>query len=253
MTRSKASRWLCLLFYLGVLTVNALSVFLPLGGNSTKEISDMYYTLITPAGYAFSIWSVIYFFVGGFILYQFLNYAISRELLRAIQFPFILSCIFNMSWLILWHYLYIELSLAAMLCLLVTLAVIYRNIVIAPALTTGQRWLIRLPFTLYLSWICVAFIVNVSIVLEKNEWSGLGLPDTAWAVIMLCVGALLAVVASYPYRNYVFSLVFVWAYTAIAVEHKDNIYVLLTSLAAAVLLLFYSIWLFLAPRMKSKR
>lgn len=60
MYRTNPYRWWNLLFFLGVITVNVLSGMLPLGGRTTGEISDMYYTAITPAGYAFSIWSVIY-------------------------------------------------------------------------------------------------------------------------------------------------------------------------------------------------
>lgn len=53
-------KWWNLVFFVGVIIVNVLAVTLPLGGNSTGEISDKYKTYMTPAGYAFSIWSLIY-------------------------------------------------------------------------------------------------------------------------------------------------------------------------------------------------
>ncbi|GGF93731.1 hypothetical protein GCM10010912_43360 [Paenibacillus albidus] len=83
---------------------------------------------------------------------------------------------------------------------------------------------------------------------KKNHWDGFGLSDTTWAVIMLCIGAVLAIAVSFPYRDSLYPLVFVWAYLAIALEHKDagNVYV--TGLAMTGLLLLYSIWLFLSPR-----
>lgn len=40
-------------------------------GKTQKELSDKYMTLITPPGYAFSIWGVIYFFWAAFIVLQF--------------------------------------------------------------------------------------------------------------------------------------------------------------------------------------
>jgi hypothetical protein len=40
--------------------VNFLAVLLPLNGRTTQELSDSYPNLFVPAGYVFSIWSVIY-------------------------------------------------------------------------------------------------------------------------------------------------------------------------------------------------
>ncbi|KUP24516.1 tryptophan-rich sensory protein [Paenibacillus sp. DMB5] len=248
MTRTNPLKWWNVLFYLGVILVNTLSVALPLGGNSTREISDKYHTYLTPAGYAFSIWSLIYLLLAGFVIYQFRSDSGSRDSVQSIGIWFILTCIFNMSWLILWHYLYIELSLAAMVLLLISLIVVYRKTRRIDRPTTGERWLIRLPFSIYLAWISVATLVNVSVVLKKNDWGGFGLDGTVWAVIMLIVGALLAILVSYPYRDSIFPLVFVWAFIAIALEQRETENVFLTGSIAAGLLLLYSLWLVLTPR-----
>ncbi|MDH6370946.1 benzodiazapine receptor [Paenibacillus sp. PastF-3] len=248
MRRYNPYKWWNLLFFLGVIIVNVLSVTLPLGENSTGEISGKYHTYLTPAGYAFSIWSLIYLLLAGFIIYQFRSYTASRDSVRAIKFWFVLSCIFNMSWLFLWQYLYIELSLVAMVLMLITLIVIYRKTRLIANPTPGENWLVKLPFSIYLGWISVATIVNVSVVLEKNHWEGWGLSGSTWAVIMLCVGTLLAVVVSYPYRDSIYPLVFVWAFIAIALEQKEASNVYLTGLIMAGLLLLYSIWLVLTPR-----
>lgn len=248
MRRYNPYKWWNLLFFLGVIIVNVLSVALPLGGRSTGEISDQYQTYMTPAGYAFSIWSLIYLLLAGFVIYQFRTYTGSRDSVRAISFWFILSCIFNMSWLFLWHYLYIELSLAAMILLLISIIVIYRKTRLITHPTSGEKWLVKLPFSLYLGWISVATIVNVSVTLEKNNWEGFGLSDITWAVIMLCVGTLLAVIVSYPYRDSIYPLVFIWAYIAIALEHKEISEIYAVGMITAGLLLLYSIWLVLTPR-----
>lgn len=247
MRRYNPYKWWNLLFFLGMILVNVLSVTVPLGGKSTGEISDMYQTYLTPAGYAFSIWSLIYILLAGFIIYQFRQYTGSRDSVRAIRFWFVLSCVFNMAWLFLWHYLYLELSLAAMVLMLFTLIVIYRITRRITHPTTGERWLVKLPFSIYLGWISVATIVNVSVVLEKNNWDGLGLSDSTWAVIMLCLGTLLAVAVSYPNQDSIYPLVFVWAFIAIALEHKDADNVYITGMITAGLLFIYSIWLSLTP------
>lgn len=248
MRRYNPYKWWNLLFFIGVIIVNVLSVTLPLGGHSTGEISDKYQTYITPAGYAFSIWSLIYLLLAGFVIYQFRSYTASRDSVRAIRFWFVLSCIFNMSWLFLWHYLYIELSLAAMVLMLITLIVIYRKSRLITNPTSGEKWLIKLPFSIYLGWISVATIVNISVVLEKNHWEAFGLSDSVWGVIMLCVGTLLAVIVSYSNRDSIYPLVFVWAYIAIALEHKETNNVYVMGLITAGFLLLYSIWLLLKPR-----
>lgn len=248
MRRTNPYKWWNLLFYLGMITVNILSVTLPLAGRSTAEISDMYQTYLTPAGYAFSIWLLIYLLLAGFVIYQFRSATSSRDLIQEIRFWFILSCIFNMAWLFLWHYLYLELSLASMILLLFTLIVIYRITRRITDPTTGESWLVKLPFSIYLGWISVATIVNVSVVLEKNNWDGFGLSQPTWAVIVLCLATLLAVAVSFPNRDSIYPLVFVWAFIAIALEHKDAENVFITGLIAAGLLLLYSVWLFLTPR-----
>jgi translocator protein len=247
MLRNNPYKWWNLLFFLGVIIVNTLSVVLPLGGNSTGEISDKYHTYLTPAGYAFSIWSIIYLLLAGFVIYQFRPNTGSRDSVQSIGIWFVLNCIFNMSWLFLWHYLYIELSLVAMVLILVSLIVIYRKTRAIDHPTTGEQWLIRLPFSIYLGWISVATIVNVSVVLEKNNWDGFGLSDPAWAVIMLCVGTLLAVIVSFPHRDPIYPLVFVWAFIAIALEQRETSSIFVTGAVTAGLLLLYSLWLLLTP------
>ncbi|MNN46568.1 hypothetical protein D3C81_1609530 [compost metagenome] len=91
MLRNNPYKWWNLLFFLGVITVNTLSVVLPLGGNSTGEISDKYHTHLTPAGYAFSIWSLIYLLLAGFIIYQFRQNSGSRDSVQSIGIWFVCS------------------------------------------------------------------------------------------------------------------------------------------------------------------
>ncbi|MNC43130.1 hypothetical protein D3C75_919780 [compost metagenome] len=135
-----------------------------------------------------------------------------------------------------------------MVLMLVTLVVIYRKTSSPADPTSGEKWLVKLPFSIYLGWISVATIVNISVVLEKNHWDGFGLSDPAWAVIILSIGTLLAVVVSFPFRDSIYPLVFMWAYIAIALEHNDTNSVFITGLVTACLLLLYSIWLLLTPR-----
>ncbi|WP_422659622.1 tryptophan-rich sensory protein [Paenibacillus sp. EC2-1] len=244
MYRTNPFRWWNALAYAAVITVNILSNALPLGGRSTKEISDMYYIYMTPAGYAFIIWSLIYLLLGGFVIYQIRRDTGTRDSIRHIGVWFILSCVFNMTWLFLWHYLYIEWSVIAMLLLVISVGIIYRKTRHIAYPTTGEKLLVKLPFSIYLGWICAAFLVNVGIVIHKNGWSPLGLTELGWSITLLCIGAVIAFLISYPSRDSILPLVFVWAYIAIAVEHKDVDRILLTAFILAAVLFIYSIWLF---------
>ncbi|WP_054957432.1 tryptophan-rich sensory protein [Paenibacillus dakarensis] len=246
MYRTNSYRWWNVLAFIAVITVNILSNLLPLGGRSTGEISDQFYILMTPAGYAFMIWTVIYILLGGFTIYQLRRDTGTRDSVLSVGIWFILSCVFNMAWLFLWHYLYIEWSVIAMLLLVLSVGVIYRRTRRISFPTTGETLLVRLPFSIYLGWISAAFLVNVGIVIHKNGWSPLGLTELGWSIALLCIGGLLALLISFPSRDSILPLIFVWAYIAIAVEHKETDLILLTAFIVAAILFIYSVWLFFA-------
>ena len=57
--------------YIMTLIVNGLAGSTTIiGGKLTADISDANPTFITPAGYVFSIWGVIYILLGAFVIYQ---------------------------------------------------------------------------------------------------------------------------------------------------------------------------------------
>ncbi|GAB6992074.1 TspO/MBR family protein [Paenibacillus pini] len=244
MLRRNPYKWWNVLAFIAVLVINGLASTTILGGRQTGEISDMYPTLLTPAGYAFMIWGLIYLLLLGFIIYQSKRSSETRDSVLSIGPWFIISCLLNVGWLLLWQYLYIELSVVVMALLLISLIVLYLKTRRIHYPTLGEMWLVKLPFSLYLGWISVATIVNVGVALEKNNWDGFGLSDATWAIIMLIVGTVLAVLVSFPYRDSIYPLVFVWAYIAIAVKHQDTNNVFITALIAAGFLFIYLIWLF---------
>ncbi|MGF7050278.1 tryptophan-rich sensory protein [Paenibacillus sp. DS2015] len=245
MLKKNVYKWWNLVAFLAMILINVLvNTTTLLGERKTADISDMYPTYITPAGYAFSIWSLIYILLAGFVIYQFRHSNTSRDSVQSVGIWFIISCLLNITWLLLWQYLYIELSVVVMVLLLLTLIVLYTRTrrIVYP--TPGEFWLVKLPFSLYLGWICVATILNVAIVLSKNEWSAFGISDITWAIIMLCVGAVLAILISFPYRDSAIPLVFVWAYIAIAVKQREVENVFLTASIIAVIMVIYALWLF---------
>jgi benzodiazapine receptor len=223
-----------LLATLAVIAFNGLAVSLPLNGISTGEISDMFDVYFVPAGYVFSIWGLIYLALLAFSIYQLLPAQRENPRIQRINILYIVSSIANIGWLIAWHYLSFAVSLVIMLVLLVSLILIYLQLGTGRSKVSGMETLfLRIPFSLYLGWISVATIANVTDVLYFYQWSGWGISPIAWAMIMLVVGGVLAAIMSFSRRDIIYNLVFVWAYIGIAVKQADVYPVVITSLAVA--------------------
>jgi hypothetical protein len=200
------------------LVLNALATTLPLGGRTTAEISDSFNILFVPAGYVFSIWGLIYLALIGFAVFQALPAQQNNRAVRATGWWFALTCVANSLWILLWQYGYYPLTLVMMLTLLASLIVIYRRLAASGKPDTATRWLVRLPFSLYLGWISVATIANVSAVLVNVGWDGSPLSAVTWTVVMIAVAAALSLLMSYRHRDLTYSGVIVWALIGILVK-----------------------------------
>jgi translocator protein len=219
-----------------VLAVNTLASVLPINGQTTADVSDAYPVLFTPAGYVFSIWGIIYLLLIGFTVYQALPAQKNNEAAAAPGGLFALSCLLNSGWIFAWHYNQMLLSVVIMAALLLTLIGIYLRV--RPYRLSGRqdRWFVTIPFSVYLGWICVATIANISIALYSINWSGWGISPVTWTVIMLFIGTFLAGYMALGKGELPFTLVFVWAFTGIYAAQRDVELVPQVALALAVLL-----------------
>ena len=209
--------------FLLVLVVNGLANALPIGGNTTGDISDFYPNLFTPAGLTFSIWGVIYLALAAFIVYQardlFSKQKIEMPYLQAIGGYFLLSCLANTGWLFAWHYRLVLLSLAAMMVLLFSLIMIYIRLEIATkTINSGISYYVHLPFSLYLGWITVATIANISAVLVHYQWNGWGLSEVTWTVVVIIAGTVIALINIMQRGDIAYSAVILWAYLGIIIK-----------------------------------
>ena len=131
--------------FLAVLAVNYLANALPLNGVTQKELSAEYSIHITPAGYVFAIWGIIYSGLLTYIVLQALPKWISKTELRILDFPFIMSCGCNVLWLIFWHYRYLSLSVILMLGLLSSLIIAHMRMQQSMRKPEGTYLLHRCP------------------------------------------------------------------------------------------------------------
>lgn len=205
--------------YVAVVAVNAAANIVPINGQTTGQVSDSFPTLVTPAGYVFIIWGIIYIFLAGFIVYQALPSQLRNPRLRRIGWLFVLSSVANIAWIFLWHYNIFVLTLVAMFTLLGSLIAIYLLLDIGLARVPSiEQWLVNAPFSIYLAWITVASITNVAVVLTVLGWNGFGLANEFWAVALITIATGIAAAVAWIRVDLAYVAVIVWAFTGIAVR-----------------------------------
>lgn len=211
-----------------VLTIalNYLSNAGLLNGNTMKTVSDRYFNYFTPAGYAFSIWGIIYLGLLGFIFYTGINGRKDPHraaILSKIGWWFVLSCLANALWVVAWLSDYTGLSVFIMAVLLFSLIKIVINTRMELDAHPLKDYLfIFWPFALYSGWVTVAWIANISAYLKKTGWEGWGISDVNWAIIMVVVAGLVNIVMVYTRNLREFAAVGIWALFAISVSNSSD-------------------------------
>lgn len=202
------------------LVVNGLANALPLNGLNTGQISDRFQVYFVPAGYVFSIWGVIYLGLIAFAVFQALPAQRQNPRLRATGWWISLGGLANSVWIFLWHYQQFPLTLIAMLVLLATLIVTYLRLGIGKTVVPpAETWAVRLPFSIYLGWITVATVANVTSVLDYLKWDRFGLAPELWMGMTLAAVLVIAVLMNFTRRDVAYALVILWALAGISVKH----------------------------------
>jgi len=249
MKKLSTNQIITILITLLTITVNVLANALPINNQATGEISDRFAIYFVPAGYVFAIWGLIYIGMIAYTIYQALPAQRDNALLNKIAPAYWIGNLANTVWIFLWHYNIFPLTLIAMLILLVSLLYAYLQIRQAGALNTAQKWLVRLPFSLYLGWISVATVANFSQVLYYVNWNGFGISGPAWAAIMTAVATLLGVLMAWRERDIAYVGVLVWAFIGIAIKHAGTALVANTAyIGTGILIATLVISLLLKPR-----
>jgi len=224
-----------LLGFLGTVVVNALANILPINDITTGELSDLYPNLFVPAGLTFAIWGLIYVLLAIFVIYQLIP-SVRRdpqkiEFVQRIGPLFFISCLANIGWILAWHNQVLPLSLVMMLVLLGCLLAIYVRLNIGKSQAPkAQRYLVHLPFSVYLGWITIATIANVTALLVSNGW-GLD-QQQLWAVTVIIVGVAVALSVLFTRKDIYYSLVVDWALLGILLKRLSA-----TTLAQSVVVI----------------
>ncbi len=234
---SSILRYANIIFFALTVAVNSLAGGTTLiGGQLTAAVSDAHPTLITPAGYVFSIWGIIYILLGVFAVNQALPSQQGKEYQSKIGWLFVLSNLINIGWLFLWQFEYLSLSVVLMFLLLATLIAIYLRLGIGKSRASlRERLAVQLPFSVYLGWITVASIANVAATLVSIGWDGLGISPETWAILVVSVALIITMLMLITRKDMAYSLVIIWALVGIGVKQNGNqTIVLLMEISTAI-------------------
>lgn len=223
---AKRFQILNLMALIATIGVNYLSNTGLINGETMASISAKYQNLFTPAGYAFSIWGLIYLGLLGFVIYYgpfTRNTEAKEKTVLNTGWWFVISCIANILWIFTWLHEYTLITIPVMVLLLVSLLKIIgnnRGLIESRDLKTAV--FLRLPFYIYSGWVSVALIADIAAYLKKIQWPGFGIPETGWTVLMFIIAAAIHLYMIWKKNMSAFALVAVWALTAIAVANKSS-------------------------------
>ena len=210
-----------------MILVNSLANILPINNRLTGEISDSIPNLFAPVGITFSIWGVIYFLLVLFAIFQirdiFKKEKLDMPYLNKIGIWFIISSLANILWIFLWHYEQIIFSLLAMLLLFLSLIIIYLKLDIGKIkVSIKEKLFIQLPFSVYLGWITVATIANVTAVLVEIGWDGFGISEQTWTILLILITVILTGIILLKRRDYAYCAVIIWALIGIYLKRISD-------------------------------
>jgi len=222
---------------LGTIAFNWLAAIGGVNGVTPSDISDKYPTPITPAGYAFTIWSLIYLGMIAFSIYQLLPANLPK--FRNIRSLFILTCALNCGWIYMWHS--DQIAICLVLIALLALCLFLINVNLRETNGLGEYWLVKAPFSIYFGWVTAATLVNFAILLV--HWN-VSISASAWTwigVVLILLAAALGVVIRIRLVNYLYPLAIAWALTAIGVKQSGQTLVVAAAAIGTVACLIASL------------
>ncbi len=187
-----------------------------LGGVTSADIAYGVFTWFTPAGYVFSIWSVIYVALI-FWLVAYTRSAPSRpRRFSTASVLFIASSAINVLWLTLWHLDAVAVSFIVILAEWAVLAAFYLNV--RRTATSASGWV---PISLYTAWVTVATLANMAILITRALDGGIAFFN-GLSVVALTAGVLaLGYIMRKTYDDVAFPLVFLWALIGVGVHVSE--------------------------------
>ncbi|MEG0076478.1 hypothetical protein [Anaerorhabdus sp.] len=220
MIRKIPSRYLVLVTTIFTLLMNSYTNIFKFNGYSTKDISDLYPNLFTPAPITFLIWSVIYILLIVVVFKYFSKKQLSDiefNTMNRIGYILSISNVFNGIWMLFWHLNQITITVVIMLGILVTLLMIMFEL----RKFKPDIWL-KSCFGIYTGWISIATIANIVVFLVSINWNGFGKSPVTWMIIITIVGLIITSLTAWKFKNPYYMAVIIWAYIGILITHLSG-------------------------------
>ena len=238
------------LMYIFMIIINGLANTLPLNGISTGAVSFKYPNLFQPSGVTFSIWGIIYILLFAYLVYQYsllgkdINIE-TKQIYDKINLLFGLTSLLNGLWLFAWHYDRMILSSIIIIFLLITLILIAK-------IGSELDVLTKSTFSIYLGWITIATIANVTITLVKYGLPGFNQSAVLLTVFILFIGMMISILWIIREKDIAFGGVIVWAYLGIIIRqlsrnelNQEYPLVYISAIICLVFVIAANIWILL--------
>ncbi|MCI1649714.1 hypothetical protein [Bifidobacterium tibiigranuli] len=205
-----------------MLVFNAFAELGKLGGVTTEEVSNEATTWFMPAGYAFTIWVVIYIALALWVVI--LSRDKGRERLGPLPITtrgalFVVTCALNIAWLAVWHSRQLLASIILIALLLIAVWTLC-------AMSRGQEHnlLDWVPLSLYGSWLAVATIANIMHVVSRYfdpKGSNIIVQSISTLALLVLLVAI-SVFMNARMHDWVCGVVVIWSTVAIGVHLMDT-------------------------------
>lgn len=213
-----------MLVILTVICWNYYTTIYGFRGSEVGSVSDNLSNLFTPAGYAFSIWGII--FIGMLIQgIQVLILAFGNDksdIVNKISSPFIIANLLNCVWVFMWLSLWTGISTIVMSGILIFL--IFTAIAVDKSDIQSSKilnWTIAVPIRIYLGWIIVATVANYSAYLNTTSFPEM-IGEVPWFYIMSSIATIVICILAYTKSWFEIPLVGIWSFLAIFVRHNGS-------------------------------
>lgn len=211
-----------------------------MNNNTMKSISDNYYNMFTPAGYAFGIWGIIYFLLIAHTIYSFceLTKKNTSSITYSLGYNFISANVVNGLWVYFWLNNAILVCLILMIILLFLLMKIFLKNKKFRTKISLRNVIASSPFDLYAGWISVALIANTAVWLTKINWEPILFSEAGWTIFLLSIAGIIGIFISWNYNAIAFGISIAWGVTAVAVNNfNQNFNIVITAVIVSVAIL----------------
>lgn len=210
-------------------------------GQSPAEFAADSDATLRVAGYAFSIWGVIYLGLLIYAVRQVLPQTGESDLIHRLGWPSVVAFLGIGLWIVAsaadWEAATLVLIFGSLLALLIPLLLNARTI-----RTLGRmerdRWMTAWPLTLLAGWLTVASPLNLLTVATGNGALPAALPPLGWALAAVVAVVIVALLVTWRLRLMAYSIPVAWGLLGVFVaEQERNPTLGFSALAAALVVL----------------